>query len=665
MLHRELSGLYAEQWLGAADTARALGCDFICFSGRRLDESEYRQQANVIFDLATPETLDGLVIWTTALSALLGPEGKARFGRQFTGLPIVSVEEPLGTAPTIRVANRRGMYAAVRHLIDVHDRRRIAFVRGAAGHTGAQERYRGYVDALTDCGLDLAPELVSGPSRIDALPDAVGRMLRAELPPDAIVAAHDDYAVAVLSTLAAEGVRTPDDIAVVGFDDRDDLLPGGAVESTHDTGFESAADDVETRAQRRALDLNILSLTTVRVPFDELGRLALEVLLDLIRGAPVPPVSEVDTELKVRRTCGCVPVPSGGSRVPSTVQARRRRSTIRLRQALTHRPAMLPDDWPEQLSDSFAGELSGAAPGRFSALLDQYVEISLWSGEPVENWWQVLLALRQLSGGYADATQAARAEELWLHAEMLLHREAERYWRYGTVLVERHNQIVRAVGHQLITAPDVSRLVEVLAGELPKLGIPSCYLASYEPAEKTPDGTPVETGGRVSRQWSRLLLAYENGSRKEVPADSSVFASRRLVPGDQLVRGPTHSMVAQPLYFQDQQLGFVLLEVGPRSVWLYPALQEQLSTALHRVLLVERERAALAALEEAHRRAERHRLAGELHDSVSQALFSMTLQTRAAQLALKQEGGTRRGSWLVGLSSCSNSPSARCPRCDR
>src|SRR6266704_2793651 len=117
------------------------------------------------------------------------------------------------------------------------------------------------------------------------------------------VADRDDYAVSVLSTLAAESVRTPDDIAVVGFDDRDDLLPGGAVESTHDTGFESAADDVETRAQRRALDLNILSLTTVRVPFDELGRLALEVLLDLIRGAPVQPVSEVDTELKVRRTC--------------------------------------------------------------------------------------------------------------------------------------------------------------------------------------------------------------------------------------------------------------------------------------------------------------------------------------------------------------------------
>jgi signal transduction histidine kinase len=65
--------------------------------------------------------------------------------------------------------------------------------------------------------------------------------------------------------------------------------------------------------------------------------------------------------------------------------------------------------------------------------------------------------------------------------------------------------------------------------------------------------------------------------------------------------------------------------------------------------MVERERAALAALEEAHRREERHRLAGELHDSVSQALFSMTLQTRAVQLAAQREGADPRGRVLRGL----------------
>src|SRR6266508_3314917 len=108
-------------------------------------------------------------------------------------------------------------------------------------------------------------------------------------------------------------------------------------------------------------------------------------------------------------------------------------------------------------------------------------------------------------------------------------------------------------------------------------------------------------------------------------------------------------MVATPLYFKDQQLGFVLFELGPRIGWIYAALQEQISTALNRAFLVERERMALAALADAHRREERQRLASELHDSVSQALFSMTLHTRAVQLAVQQQGVDPQGQIVRGL----------------
>jgi PAS domain S-box-containing protein len=67
--------------------------------------------------------------------------------------------------------------------------------------------------------------------------------------------------------------------------------------------------------------------------------------------------------------------------------------------------------------------------------------------------------------------------------------------------------------------------------------------------------------------------------------------------------------------------------------------QDQLSTALQQVLEVENERAMWVALEETHRREERRRLASELHDSVSQALFSMNLHTRALQLMVQQRRG--------------------------
>jgi signal transduction histidine kinase len=65
--------------------------------------------------------------------------------------------------------------------------------------------------------------------------------------------------------------------------------------------------------------------------------------------------------------------------------------------------------------------------------------------------------------------------------------------------------------------------------------------------------------------------------------------------------------------------------------------------------MVERERAAVAAVAEAHRREERQRLASDLHDSVSQALFSMTLHTRALQLAVERQGGDPHGQVARGL----------------
>jgi PAS domain S-box-containing protein len=77
--------------------------------------------------------------------------------------------------------------------------------------------------------------------------------------------------------------------------------------------------------------------------------------------------------------------------------------------------------------------------------------------------------------------------------------------------------------------------------------------------------------------------------------------------------------------------------------------QEQLTKALQYILQVEGERAMWATLEETHRREERRRLARELHDSVSQALFSMKLHIRALQVAVEQQREDQVGLVARGL----------------
>ena len=608
---QDLVDLYADQWLGAVDGAYAHDCDLICFCGRSLDDPGFRRQSNLIYDLVTPQAVDCLIVWTSILGVVVGRERTEEFCRQFEPLPIVSVEQPLGSAPVVIMDNRSGMDAVVSHLVEVHGRRRIAFVRGPVSHDGANERYQGYLDALARHGLPADPTLVSAPlSSWDPAGAAalVGRLLAVSPPPDAIAAANDDLAMGVLSALAAAGLSTPTDVAVVGFDDATNVR-------IHDLGFDSGRDD-EAGAIRRPVNLNVdaLSLTTVRAPFQELGRRSVDVALDLIRGVDVPAVTTVLTQLVVRRSCGCRPT---GSRYTGTA--------VGLRQALASRSADLPPDWPDRLSAAFARETGGGPPGMFQSLLDGYLQTSLRAGDSVGNWWRVLLLLRRLSGDESPAV-----DDVWLHAQTVLADAAERHWRYLQVLADKRDAIVRDAGQRLITAPDLAGLAEELAEELPKVGVPGCYLAAYEPARGDPDGGPTAL--------SRSLFVYENGARVDLPPDAATFPSVRLVPADRLRRDSAYSMVVIPLYFNEEQLGFVLFELGPRIGWIYATLGEQLSTALHRAFMVERERAALAAVQEAHRREERHKLAGELHDSVSQALFSMTLQTRTVQLAVQRLG---------------------------
>jgi signal transduction histidine kinase/DNA-binding LacI/PurR family transcriptional regulator len=609
MMTQDLLELFGEQWLGAVDGARAQGCDLITFCGRALEAPGHLRSANAIYDLVGPRSVDGLVLWSASLGIVVGPERLEQFCRRYAPLPIVSVEQQLGTAPVVLMENQQGMYTAVSHLIEVHGRRRIAFVRGPASHDGATERYRGYLEALADHGLDVQPELVSTPPATwepEEAAAAVTVMLATGEVPDAIVGANDDFAVAAMSALASAGVRAPEDVAVVGFDDFTNI-------GTHDLGFDIGGD--ETGAVRRAVNVSpgSLSLTTVRAPFREMGRRAVELVHAMIRGERVPPVVSVPTELVVRRSCGCRPI--GSHPTPAELGD----PAERLARALSGRSADLPEDWAMRLCGAFVAATRGRPADGFLGLLDRLVQTSLRAGEPVENWWRVLYALRPL----ITLDVMARGEELWLDAQVLLNETAQRYWQYGNVLVEKRNQIVREVGQRLVTASDRPALARILAEELPRVGIPGCYLAVYEP----------DAPGR-----SRLLLAYEYGAPTAIAPVDAGFDSVQLVPGGPVQRPGPYSMVAAPLSFNGQPLGFALFELGPRLGWIYVALREQLASALHRALLIEREQAALAALEEAHRREERHRLASELHDSVSQALFSMTLHTRAIELSVQQDG---------------------------
>ncbi|MEN2739699.1 LacI family DNA-binding transcriptional regulator [Microbacterium sp. X-17] len=137
--------------------------------------------------------------------------------------PLVLLGERIFGGPTDHVVmqNVEGGYAATEHLIDI-GRRRIA-VLGAhvAERVGsAALRLEGYYAALKDRGIDAADELVvfrEGWHRTDGAA-ATRQLLESGVAFDAIFALNDELALGALRVLNQEGVRVPDEVAVIGFD---------------------------------------------------------------------------------------------------------------------------------------------------------------------------------------------------------------------------------------------------------------------------------------------------------------------------------------------------------------------------------------------------------------------------------------------------------------
>lgn len=132
------------------------------------------------------------------------------------GTPIVSLGASAAGVPSLDPDNRSGAASAVEHLL-ANGRRKIAAVAGPWSNPCARERSIGYRSAVASAGS--APfEVATDFTRAGAA-DAIDRLLDSHPDLDAVFVASDLMATAVLQVLTERGRRTPDDVAVVGFDD--------------------------------------------------------------------------------------------------------------------------------------------------------------------------------------------------------------------------------------------------------------------------------------------------------------------------------------------------------------------------------------------------------------------------------------------------------------
>jgi LacI family transcriptional regulator len=224
--------------------------------------------------------LDRLMHGTTDGAVLMLPEESndelqalQRHGYAFV---VVDPRETLDEGiPAISASHATGALAATEHLL-AHGHRRIAAITGPRGWMASNERLNGYHAALAAAGVMPEPELVVESNfRLEGGRRAAARLLDMADPPTAIFAFNDNVAVGTLQVAAELGLRVPEDLSVVGFDDS-----------------EQAA-------------LVSPALTTVRQPLAEMGRMAISLLTRVLDGQRVEASHvELKTRLVVRASSG-------------------------------------------------------------------------------------------------------------------------------------------------------------------------------------------------------------------------------------------------------------------------------------------------------------------------------------------------------------------------
>lgn len=259
---------FSELIRGMDVAARALGYHLIVSSSH--DDADEASSAI----LSMRGRVDGLIVLSPHLGAANLASGLA--GR--TPVLLMNGGAAEDGRPSIVVDNHGAAVAAVEHLIAT-GRRRIAHIAGPAGNLEAEARLAGYLDAMAAAGL---PTMVVDGAFTKASGQEAGETLAARADrPDAVFAANDNMAVGALLAFQDAGLRVPEDVAMVGFDD---IPLAGLVRP---------------------------ALTTLKINIAETGRNALERLVRLIGSAADTACEVVRPELVVRASSNPLTPPPG------------------------------------------------------------------------------------------------------------------------------------------------------------------------------------------------------------------------------------------------------------------------------------------------------------------------------------------------------------------
>ncbi|HZU85519.1 MAG TPA: SpoIIE family protein phosphatase [Polyangiaceae bacterium] len=518
--------------------ARRNACGLTVFMGRELGHRDVHERSqNVVYDWVSRDLADAVLVLSGTIANFTGLDGIAALCARLGQRPVASIGMLVPGFTSILLDNRLAQSGAAEHLIGHHRRRRIAYIGGPPSNEEAMQRLAGYRDAHEAAGISVDERLITaGHFTLPSGQRCMREMLAGGVEFDALVAANDHMALGAMDVLQRSGIRVPEDVLVLGFDD--------------------------TPIARFATR----SLSTVAQPVDAMAEAAVGALLESIRGASSHRNHTFGGELVLRESCGCgyaalrPAASSHATRLPVAAYARANRQELieSMQPPGATTRALWGEDRGPRLLDALCAELDGEA-GAFSRLLERTIEEALAQQLSLEDIGRALSSLQERfdQAGYRGASEF-EVEQLWTKARAIVSSAISRKEARAALDQIERSVDLRYVTQRLSISFESRSLAAELERSLPALGVRAAYLAVRSTDE--------------ARAF-RPLLVLEEGAAAPMPSPSAAPLPRGFPPA------PESTMLVWAVTFENEVLGVLAID-GAADPLVGEAIRAQIGAAL-------------------------------------------------------------------------------------
>ncbi|MBN2546363.1 MAG: substrate-binding domain-containing protein [Spirochaetes bacterium] len=558
-------------WAGISDEVKSQDVNLICFVGTKLDNYELFSKENIVYKFINKKLIDGVVLWTSDLTAYLNKKNYDEFLNLFNGIPSISIGCPKRSndMQSIYLDDEGCIKIVMEHLVKLHNYKNIAFVKGPENHRPSQIRFQTYLEELKKYNLPFNEKLISDYAkdwRSNAGIDAVDlflkkRSLKPKKDIDAIISVSDYISQQISDYLRTKNIGVPEDIAIVSFNN-----------------------SLESR-------LSTPPLTTINLNQFDMGRKAVKKLINMINKKGINEDYLIQGELIIRESCGCfyqekISQKNGILTIKNKSNIDNFSENIynEFIQNINYKINYINKKYIDSLYNAFIFDINNENSNKFLKSFQEFISHIIKENINLSVCHSLLSIIRKyLLLVFHENDKIIKIERIVININSTINNAIINYdSRYD---IKYTSQILRIPDFslKLINSFKFSEIIKILSEELVNMGINSCYISSFDQILD-----PLNT--------STLIFACKGKEIIDININKK-FQTNNILPEQLFNDQNQHQFIVQALSNRGRLFGFIVFESEASQGATLEIIKSLINGAIERALFTEERETLLKNLE--------------------------------------------------------------------